>query len=82
MEIFHATDLVPKTELSPAERRKPEEAEKELERSIELDSKYARAWFYLGRARKAEGNQSGAQSAYDRAHSLDAQFEESQEPKQ
>ncbi len=59
---------------------KTDDAVKEFEQAIKLDEKYARAYFYLGRARAAKGDAAGAQIAYDKARSLDPQNEEFQKP--
>lgn len=52
-------------------QKQTDEAMSELERAIQLDEKNAAAYFQLGRAREAKGDAVGAQTAYDRAHSLD-----------
>ena len=57
-----------------AKKEKWDEARKQFEKAVEIDPKYASAWFELGRTLESLQNESGAWDAYQRAIASDERF--------
>jgi tetratricopeptide (TPR) repeat protein len=57
-----------------ARKEKWDEASKQFEKAVEIDPKYASAWFELGRTRESLQDESGAWDAYQRAIASDERF--------
>src|SRR5262245_59985749 len=55
-------------------KKKVPEAEKELEKAVELYPKYSTAWFELGRIREGKNDTEGARKAYGQALAADPKF--------
>jgi tetratricopeptide (TPR) repeat protein len=55
-------------------KKKTPEAEKELEKAVEIYPKYSVAWYELGRIRESRNEAEGARKAYGEALAADAKF--------
>ena len=55
-------------------KKKPEKAQKELEKAVGLYPEYAAAWYELGRAMEMQNNAESAKNAYSKALAADAKF--------
>jgi tetratricopeptide (TPR) repeat protein len=55
-------------------KKKTPEAEKELEKAVEIYPKYSVAWFELGRIRESRSDIEGARKAYGEALAADSKF--------
>jgi tetratricopeptide (TPR) repeat protein len=55
-------------------KKKPADAQKELEKAVAIYPKYAAAWYELGRLRQAQQDTEGARKAYQEALAADAKY--------
>lgn len=57
-----------------AKKKKLDEAQKNLEKAVELYPKYATAWYELGRLKTAKGDKDGGRAAFDTAMKADSKY--------
>src|SRR5205814_8938157 len=55
-------------------KKKAPEAEKELEKAVQIYPKYSTAWFELGRIKESQNDVEGARKAYGQALAADPKF--------
>jgi len=55
-------------------KKKPAEAEKELEKAVQIYPKYSTAWYELGRIKESQNDVEGARKAYGQALAADPKY--------
>jgi tetratricopeptide (TPR) repeat protein len=60
--------------LEAVRKNKPDEAQKEFEKAVELYPKYAAAWFELGKVNEQQNQEDAARKAYAKALTADSKY--------